>query len=241
MPATQTTAPAAAAAAAAPKTKRSSRATAATAATAAADVPTDAMAAVVLETPVTQDVNMDVDAPVVDVPVSTVHPLEAVMTEISAVMKAVQTNIQQLNGLVKVAAKEGHKICKKHGNQRSKRKGTGSNLIKPQKISDELNLFFNNPVGTQMRRSEITKALNTYAEAKNIKAGNNRRVVVIDPSLAVLMNNPAKEDNPHENDQLELFQMLKHLKHHISGDAEVTVGGVATDAAVVAEAVAVLV
>jgi chromatin remodeling complex protein RSC6 len=164
--------------------------------------------------------------------------------ELSATVKALTTGFQRAGTLLKQVGKEAHKICKKQSSQRSKRRGTGSNLTKPQKVSDELNTFFGNETGTQMRRSEITKALNVYAEAKNIKAADNRRVVVIDPPLAQLMNNPDRTDNPAEKDQLELFQMLKHLKHHISGDAEVNpavlVGATATSGGdpVAAEAVA---
>lgn len=93
-----------------------------------------------------------------------------------------------------------------------KRKTSGnrppSGFTKPAPISDELAKFLGKATGTEMARTDVSKELNAYICAKDLKDKKNGRFIHPDASLAKLLN--------LENTDVELsyFNLQRYIKHH---------------------------
>lgn len=75
---------------------------------------------------------------------------------------------------------------------------------RPTAISDELCRFLGKSNGTQMSRSEVTKAVNSYIKEKNLK---NKHDIKPDAPLKKLLNAP-------EGEQLTYFNLQRYLNRH---------------------------
>ena len=75
---------------------------------------------------------------------------------------------------------------------------------RPTAISDELCRFLGKATGSQMSRSEVTKAVNNYIKEKNLK---NKHDIKPDAPLKKLLNAP-------EGEQLTYFNLQRYLNRH---------------------------
>ena len=173
---------------------------------------TAAPAAPVVETPP--------PAPVVNEMVSTeapVAPVDAVaqkMTEFSA-------KIQQLTGLfstlkndfktleksitreMKAAQKASAKRRQNSGNRKP------SGFVKPARISNELASFLGKETGTEMSRTDVSKEINAYIVAHNLKDAKNGRIIHPDAKLTKLLK-------VQKNDELTFFNLQRYMKPHFA-------------------------
>jgi len=80
------------------------------------------------------------------------------------------------------------------------------------RISDELCAFFNEPVGTEMTRNEVTHKLHGYCEKHGLMDPTNRRIIHPDDKFKLLLKN--YPDNPTKNQQLTWLNIQSFIKHH---------------------------
>ena len=140
-------------------------------------------------------VETDVDSYVV-----LIEELETVRLTHDKVLKALKLKLKGMH--------KAH--LKKIGKKRKRQEGAPAKLsgfAKPTKISDEMAKFLGFASGTEVPRTEVTKAISSYVKTNNLKVEGDGRKVNVDAQLAAL----TKLD---EGTQVNVFGMQKYLKHH---------------------------
>lgn len=132
--------------------------------------------------------------------------LERVDTLRNAVT-AVVTDVKKLGRrVVRVAKKadkrRGRKATVEGGAAKPKKEGV---FTRPNKITDELCVFLGKPKGTEMARSEVTRAVIAYCKSKNLMEGQN--IKTTDAPLRKLLRLT-------EKDTLSILTLQKPLKQH---------------------------
>jgi chromatin remodeling complex protein RSC6 len=90
-----------------------------------------------------------------------------------------------------------------------------SGFTKPTKITDELAHFLGKEVGSELARTEVSKEINRYVKANDLKDKTNGRIIIADQNLSNLLR-------LSPGDQLTYFNLQRYLKHHfIKADASV--------------------
>ena len=108
-----------------------------------------------------------------------------------------------VNREVKLAQKASNKKKRNNANRRP------SGFVKPARISDELAKFLNKDLGTEMARTDVSKEINAYIQAHDLKDKKNGRIIHPDAKLTKLLN-ISKED------ELTYFNLQRYLKHHFA-------------------------
>lgn len=84
-----------------------------------------------------------------------------------------------------------------------------SGFVKPTLISNELASFLKVPAGTEMARTEVTKALHAYIQEHKLKNKDNGRIIEADAPLSKLLK--LKKD-----EQLTYFNLQKYMTPHFA-------------------------
>ena len=163
-------------------------------------------------------------APVVVAPVAAAPaeaaPVAAPATTLDEDIKAVTSNLSTLRetvaalmGQIKRLEKRTHREIK-DARKRKRRVKTDENGVevkrapsifeRPTQITDELCVFLGKAKGTQMSRSEVTKAMNNYVKEKGLK---NKHDITPDAALKKLLTVP-------EGERLTYFNLQRYLKKH---------------------------
>ena len=82
-----------------------------------------------------------------------------------------------------------------------------SGFVKPSKITVELAEFLGLPLDIEIARTEVSKEINKYIKANNLKDPANGRNINADAKLTALL----KLGN---EDKLNYFNLQKYMKHH---------------------------
>ncbi len=104
-----------------------------------------------------------------------------------------------MKGLKKVAEKSKNK-----GNKKP------SGFANPTKVTKELCEFMNKQEGTQIARTEVTRALISYIKANNLQNKANKKIILPDEKLKFLLG-------INQEQELTYFNLQKYMnKHFIS-------------------------
>ena len=101
------------------------------------------------------------------------------------------------------------KTAQKVGSKR-KRKAVNrapSGFVKPTRISDELAVFLNKPLGTEMARTAVTREINTYIRANSLQDKENGRKIHPDANLTQLLQ-------VEKTDELTYFNLQRFMSRH---------------------------
>ena len=136
--------------------------------------------------------------------------------QFSSIMDTISTFKNQVNILqqqIKVLEKNVKKECKSLKKEVEKNKNKGnkqpSGFAKPTKITSELCQFMNEKEDTEIARTNVTKALISYIEKNNLQNNKNKKEIIPDAKLKVLLG---LEDN---NDVvLTYFNIQKYMNRH---------------------------
>ena len=190
------------------ETKKSTKKVAATAA-APAVVPSPAPVAPVASTESTTAAAVEAPATSLD------EDMKSVLTRLSTLRETVSTMITE----VKKLEKRVHREIKDARKRRRRVPKEGEEVVKrgpsifeiPTKVSDELCKFLGKPNGTLISRSNVTKEVNNYLKANNLK---NKHNINPDPALRKLLDPiPAGE-------QLSYFNLQRYLNKHYIKEAK---------------------
>jgi chromatin remodeling complex protein RSC6 len=115
-------------------------------------------------------------------------------------MRQLEKNIKkEMKGLKKVAEKSKNK-----GNKKP------SGFANPTKVTKELCEFMNKQEGTQIARTEVTRALISYIKSNNLQNKSNKKIILPDEKLQFLLG-------INEEQELTYFNLQKYMnKHFIS-------------------------
>jgi len=130
----------------------------------------------------------------------------AKIQQVANLLSTLKSDYKTLEKTVVRELKTAHK-----SSSRRKKTSSGnrapSGFVKPVLISDELAKFLGKSSGTEMARVEVSKELNTYIKANNLKDPKNGRIIHPDSKLTVLLN-------VKPGDELSYFNLQRFMKHH---------------------------
>jgi upstream activation factor subunit UAF30 len=125
--------------------------------------------------------------------------IETVLTEIAAF----RNELKSLTKIVrKIKAKQDDPTGEKSANRA---KNNGFN--REQKISEKLRVFLDLPEGKLVSRSTVTRSINEYVKANNLKHPDNGRILVLDKKLRDLLEPPTDV-------QVTFLNLQKFLSPH---------------------------
>ena len=161
-------------------------------------------------------------APVVEAPVVTEAPATEAPVDASTLASKLNdfgSKIQQVTTILS-SMKADYKLLEKSvsrelkaasKSKKSKKASSGnrqpSGFVKPSVISDELIKFLGKEAGTMMSRVEVSKGINAYITANNLKDKTSGRQINPDAKLATLLK-------MGKDEVLTYFNLQKYLKIH---------------------------
>lgn len=148
-------------------------------------------------------------APAVEEDVSAA--LTASIGQLHEQLASLKTAFATAAATLKTIEKQAARVVKK-AERRRKRKSDGAKtgepkaciFTKPVKISDELCSFLGKPKGTEISRSEVTKAVMAYAYSHNLM---DKQQIKADAALRKLLT-------VTENDKVTILNLQKYLNRH---------------------------
>lgn len=161
-------------------------------------------------TPVAAPVATEAVATTVAAPTSTLdEDLKGVLSSLTGLRDSVSAMITEVKRLdkrvhreIKDARKRKRRVPKE-GEEGAKPRGPSIFEI-PTKVTDELCKFLGKPTGTLISRSNVTKEVNNYVKAHNLK---NKHDIKPDAPLRKLLQVP-------ETEQLTYFNLQRYLNRH---------------------------
>jgi chromatin remodeling complex protein RSC6 len=129
------------------------------------------------------------------------------------------TNLQKVVKTVEKDVKKELKNIKKDNKkkEKTKTKRAPSGFAKPTKVTKELCEFMNKPEGSEIARTEVTKALVNYIKENNlIELGEDaKNKIVPDQKLKKLLGLQAEQSN-----DLTYFNIQKYMNKHFYSKKE---------------------
>lgn len=186
------------AAAAEPKAKKTK--TAAAAAVAAAPAKEEVAAAPV--DPAVAAENAE-DAALADKAIEFLAKLNQIGTLISSLKSEYRTLEKSFFKKIKDAQKQGQKKRRKNVAR------APSGFVKPTKISDELAAFLGKEKGSEMARTDVTRAINQYIRTNSLQDKDNGRKINPDAKLTALLK-------LKKTDELTYFNLQKYMGVHFA-------------------------
>ena len=120
--------------------------------------------------------------------------------EISTLQKVVK-NVE------KDVTKELNNIKKNKKKEKTKTKRAPSGFAKPTKVTKELCEFMNKTEGTEIARTDVTRALIVYIKEKKLEYKENSKIIIPDDKLRDLLG-------IEENKELTYFSIQKYMNKH---------------------------
>lgn len=134
------------------------------------------------------------------------------MNTFQANLQAIINSLNQLKSEYKALEKKVQRearVTQKAMAKRKKKSGTRapSGFVKPTRISNELASFLGKEKGTEMARTSVTKEINSYIKAHDLKDPKNGRIIHPDAKLSKLLN-------VTKDDEVTYFNLQKYMSHH---------------------------
>jgi len=124
---------------------------------------------------------------------------------------SIQQHIKQLEKSVKKQMKDLKKEVVKTKNKGNRQP---SGFAKPSKVTKELCEFMNKAEGTEIARTEVTRALVAYIKENKLENTYNSKIISPDNKLKNLLG-------LEENQELTYFNIQKFMNKHFVKNAEV--------------------
>jgi chromatin remodeling complex protein RSC6 len=153
-----------------------------------------------------EEINTKIDEDIFNQFEQLVTQLNQMKTQITGI----QQNIKQLDKNVKKQMK-----CLKKEVIKTKNKGNRqpSGFAKPSKVTKELCEFMNKAEGTEIARTEVTRALVAYIKENKLENTTNSKIISPDEKLKTLLE-------LNDSDELTYFTIQKYMNKHFVKNAE---------------------
>lgn len=138
---------------------------------------------------------------------------ESLITQLNAVksnISGIQQNIKQLEKTVKKQMKGLKKEVTKTKNKGNRQP---SGFAKPSKVTKELCEFMNKAEGSEIARTEVTRALVAYIKENKLENTSNSKIISPDNKLKILLG-------LHDDQELTYFNIQKYMNKHFVKNAE---------------------
>lgn len=94
--------------------------------------------------------------------------------------------------------------------EKAKERAANSGFNRPQRVSEALSKFLGLGASEGISRGEVTKRINAYVSANNLKDPENKRVILLDEKLKSILDVPADK-------ALGFTNLQTYLKPHYLG------------------------
>jgi DNA topoisomerase-1 len=128
-------------------------------------------------------------------------------------VNTIQQQIRQLEKNIKKEMKGLKKAATKNKNKGNKKP---SGFANPTKVTKELCEFMNKQEGTQIARTEVTRALISYIKANNLQNKDNKKIILPDQKLQFLLG-------INKEEELTYFNLQKYMNKHFISETVSTV------------------
>ena len=138
---------------------------------------------------------------------------EQLVSQLS-VMKNQITSIQHnIKHLEKSVKKQMKGLKKEVTKTKAKGNRAPSGFAKPSKVTKELCEFMNKTEGTEIARTEVTRALVAYIKENKLENTTNSKIIAPDEKLKVLLG-------IEDGQELNYFNIQKYMNKHFVKNAE---------------------
>ena len=137
---------------------------------------------------------------------------DSIVTNLSMLKTHISLLQQQVRVLDKIVKKQMNLLKKESSKNKNKNKACRkpSGFARPTRVTKELCEFMNKSEGTEIARTEVTRALVAYIKGQNLEDKVNSRIIMPDNKLRDLLG-------IEENKELTYFTIQKYMnKHFIS-------------------------
>ena len=141
---------------------------------------------------------------------SITEQFEGINTTISQFKSQLITLQQQIKLIEKNINKEYNNLKKESEKKRNKGNKNPSGFAKPTKVTDELCQFMNKTEGSEVARTDVTKALIHYIEENKLQNTTNKKIINPDEKLKNLLG----IEDP--NTVLTYFNLQQYMNKHFS-------------------------
>ena len=128
-------------------------------------------------------------------------------------VNTIQKKIIQLEKNVKKEMKVLKKVAAKSKNKGNKKP---SGFANPTKVTKELCEFMNKQEGTQIARTEVTRALISYIKTNNLQNKANKKIILPDEKLKFLLGISQEQE-------LTYFNLQKYMNKHFISESVATI------------------
>jgi len=136
--------------------------------------------------------------------VNSLSTMKIQITNLQQNLKLLEKNVRkQMKGLRREAIKNKNK-----GNRKP------SGFAKPTKVTKELCEFMKKEEGTEIARTEVTRALVAYIKENKLEDTNNSKIISPDNKLKILLG-------IEDGEQLNYFNIQKYMNKHFVKNAEI--------------------
>ena len=136
------------------------------------------------------------------------NQLNSTKTQIASIQQNIKLLEKNLRLKLKFIRKEMNKM-KNKGNK------TPSGFAKPSKVTKELCEFMNKEEGTEIARTEVTRALVAYIKENKLENSSNSKIISPDDKLKMLLG-------IEEGEELNYFNIQKYMNKHFQAKKEST-------------------
>ena len=139
---------------------------------------------------------------------------EGIVTGLSLVKNQIVNLQQSLKQLEKNVKKQMKGLKKDAVKNKNKGNRKPSGFAKPSKVTKELCEFMNKTEGTEIARTEVTKALVSYIKENKLENEKNSKIIKPDNKLKILLE-------IEDGDELTYFNIQKYMNKHFVKNADV--------------------
>lgn len=125
---------------------------------------------------------------------------------------------QQIKSVEKNVKKEQKAMKKEIEKNKNKGNKSPSGFAKPTKVTNDLCKFMNREEGSEIARTDVTKALIQYIESNNLQNSENKKIIFPDETLKVLLGLDETKDIT-----LTYFNLQKYMNKHFVTNKKVEV------------------
>lgn len=133
------------------------------------------------------------------------------LNQMKTQITGIQQNIKQLEKSVKKQTKGLKKEVTKSKNKGNRQP---SGFARPTKVTKELCEFMNRTEGSEIARTEVTRALVAYIKENKLENTTNSKIISPDEKLKTLLG-------LNDSDELTYFTIQKYMNKHFVKNAEI--------------------
>ena len=137
---------------------------------------------------------------------------EGILAGLSGVKVQINNLQQQVKQVEKVMRRQMKGLQKEAQKNKSKGVRKPSGFATPSKVTKELCEFMNKDDGTEIARTEVTKALVAYIKSHKLENATNSQIITPDSKLKYLLG-------VCDGDQLTYFNIQKYMNKHFVKNA----------------------